>query len=202
MMSTAPATPPSTRSAVALFLTITWLTSSDGNSEKLTLRPTSPTWSSTNQSPDATAWPLMSVCVRLGLVPRMLTRSFSSNPPSPPEAELMVTPGTRETASAMFLSGSLPMSSAEITSTTLSALRLVSMERSRDARMPVTVMVSLVSAFFAGGVVAACCACAWNAIPESASATAEAMGVGLNCIFMPPLCSRRDLMKDANTLPL
>ena len=40
------------------------------------------TWLSTNQSPDATLWPLSSVCVRLGFVPRMLIRSFSSKPPS------------------------------------------------------------------------------------------------------------------------
>jgi hypothetical protein len=172
---------------VALFLTITWLTSSEGSSEKLTLRPTRETWSSTNQSPEATAWPLMSVCVRLGLVPRMLTRSFSSNPPSPPEAELIVTPGTRCTASAMFLSGSLPMSSAVITSITESALRLVSMERSREARIPVTVIVSATSAFFAG--CGGCCACACIAIPDSANATAEAMGVGLNRIcWSPGLC--------------
>ena len=82
----------------------------------------------------------------------MLTRSFSSKPPSPPDAELIVTPGTRCTASAMFLSGSLPMSSAVTTSTTESALRLVSSERSSENRKPVTVIVSRGSS--AGGVVA------------------------------------------------
>jgi hypothetical protein len=183
MMSTAPATPPSTRSAVALLRTITWLTSSEGSSEKLTLRPTRPTWSSTNQSPDAMGWPFTNVCVRLGLVPRMLTRSFSSKPPEPPDCELMVTPGTRCTASAMFLSGILPMSSAVTTSTTASALRLVSSDFSREARMPVTVMVS-------SGVALSpergCCACAWKATPRKASATADATGVGLNFMLSPP----------------
>ncbi len=173
MMSTAPATPPSTRSAVALLRTITWLTSSEGRSEKLTLRPTSPTWSSTNQSPEAIAWPLTRVCVRLGLVPRMLTRSFSSKPPEPPDCELMVTPGTRCTASATLRSGILPISSAVITSTTESALRFVSSDFSREARIPVTVIVSWV----------ATCADAWNAAPMSASATAETMGLWLSFIF-------------------
>ena len=36
-----------------------------------------------NQSPLAMEWPSTSVCVRLGLVPRSETRSFSSKPPSP-----------------------------------------------------------------------------------------------------------------------
>ena len=97
---------------MALFLTITWLTISEGRSEKLTLRPTAVTWSSTNQSPLAIEWPFTKVCVRLGLVPRKLTRSFSSKPPEPPACELIVTPVTRCRESAMFLSGILPMSSA------------------------------------------------------------------------------------------
>jgi len=91
-----------------------------------------------NQSPEATAWPLISVCVRLGLVPRMLTRSFSEKPPSPPADDAMLTPGTRWIASATFLSGSLPMSSAVTTSTTESALRFFASEASSDARRPVT----------------------------------------------------------------
>ena len=181
MMSTAPATPPSTRSAVALLRTITWLTSSEGSSEKLMLRPTVWTWSRTNQSPVATAWPLMSVCVRLGLVPRRLTRSFSSKPPEPPACELMVTPGTRCSESAMFLSGILPISSAVITSTTESALRLVSSDFSTEARIPVTVTVSIT----AGREV--CCASAGRAVPARASATADAIGVCLNFIVIPPV---------------
>ena len=85
-------------------------------------------------------WPLIRVCVRLGLVPRMLTRSFSSKPPEPPDCELMVTPGTRCSASATFLSGILPMSSAVMTSTTRVGMRAwSSSDFSSEARMPVTV---------------------------------------------------------------
>ena len=77
-------------------------------------------------------WPLISVWVRLGLVPRMLTRSFSSKPPSLAPAELMVMPGTRCRESAMFLSGILPMSSAVTTSITESAVRLSSRDFSSE----------------------------------------------------------------------
>jgi hypothetical protein len=66
---------------------------------------------------------LISVSVRLGLVQRMLTGSFSSKPPSLALAELIVTPGTRAGESATFLSGILPMSSALMTSMCESALR-------------------------------------------------------------------------------
>ena len=188
-MLIAPATPPSTRSAVALLWTVTLPTSSDGSSVKLTLRPTVWNWSRMNQSPVATLWPLISVCVRLGLVPRMLTRSFSSKPPSPPAAELVLTPGMRWIASATFLSGILPMSSAVTTSTTESALRLAASDCSRDARMPVTVTTSRVVARAGGGLAAsaadaallgACWACAANHGAISTSATAWATGVGLN----------------------
>ena len=57
---------------------------------KLTLRPTVWYWSRMNQSPVATPWPSMVTWVRLGEVPRMLTRSFSSKPPSPLAAEFGV----------------------------------------------------------------------------------------------------------------
>ena len=141
-----------------------------------------------NQSPVATLWPLISVCVRLGLVPRMLTRSFSSKPPSPPAAELVFTPGMRWIASATFLSGILPMSSAVMTSTTESALRLAASDCSRDARMPVTTTVSSLVvglaalAAWAGAVGAACWASAL--VPIRASVTADAIGVSLSFIGM------------------
>src|ERR1700760_3492045 len=89
-----------------------------------------------NQSPEATAWPLMSVCVRLGLGPRIEARSFSEKPPSPPADDAMLTPGTRWMASATFLSGSLPMSSAVTTSTTESGLRLRLGDASTEAGRP------------------------------------------------------------------
>jgi hypothetical protein len=94
------------------------------------------TWFSTNQSPAATLWPFKSVCVRLGFVPRMLMRSFSSKPPSFALAELIVTPGRRASESATFLSGILPMSSAVTTSMTELAWRLASSDFSFETRMP------------------------------------------------------------------
>lgn len=72
-------------------------------------------------------------------MPRRLTRSFSSKPPSLAPAELTFTPGTRCRESAMFLSGSLPTSSAVITSTCESALRFWFRDCCSEARMPVTV---------------------------------------------------------------
>jgi len=52
-------------------------------------------------------------------------------------------PGTRCSASATFLSGNLPISSAEMTSETTSERRLASSELRSDWRMPVTTMSSL-----------------------------------------------------------
>ena len=127
----------------------------------------------------------MSVWVRLALVPRMLTRSFSEKPPSPPAPELMLTPGMRCTASATFLSGSLPMSSAVITSTTESALRFWFSDCSRDARMPVTVTVSSVVA----GRGSACWAWA-GSTALSRAAAAAAIGVRLTIMRGPRSLSR------------
>ncbi len=76
-------------------------------------------------------------------MPRMLMRSFSSKPPSLALAELTVTPGTRDSESATFLSGILPMSSAEMTSTTRDrASRLDSSDSSFEWRMPETMISS------------------------------------------------------------
>ena len=178
MMSTAPVRPPSTRLASAVLRTTTWLTSSEGSMVKLTLRPAFCTWLSTNQSPDDTTWPLIRVCVRLALVPRIDTRSFSSKPPSLAPAELMVTPGTRCSESAMFLSGILPMSSAVMTSTCVSALRLRLSDFSCEARMPVTTTVSSAGC----GVF---CAKAEPARPSSRQATAPWTGVAWSFMARP-----------------
>jgi len=172
--SIAPDTPPSTRSAVALFRTTTELTSSDGSREKLLLRPTlPPNWFSTNQSPVLMAWPLNRVCCKLGLVPRRLTRSFSPKPPSPPADDWVFTPGRRWIASATLRSGILPISSAVTTSTTESALRFCFSDFSSEARTPVT--VTTVDTSSAG----ASCACAEKARPATITATAVAIGVRL-----------------------
>ncbi len=172
MTSIAPDTPPSTRSAVWLLCTMMEPTSSDGSSEKLLLRPTEPpNWFSTNQSPVLMAWPLNRVCCRLGLVPRRLTRSFSPKPPSPPAEDWMFTPGRRWMASATFLSGILPMSSAVTTSTTESALRFCFSDCSSAARTPDTVMTAPCSG--AG----ACWAWPGSAAPSISRPMAAAIGV-------------------------
>ncbi len=111
-----------------------------------------------NQSAVARPWPSSRVRVRLGAVPRTLTRSPS------PNSRLTVTPGTRCKASATFLSGNLPTSSAVIESTTASALRLVWIEASCAARMPVTT---------SSPTVLSCAAAGWAI--ASASRLAEAI---------------------------
>ena len=61
-----------------------------------------------------------------------------------PSERCEVRPGRREMDSAMLVSGSLPMSSAEIASTMLSEVCLTLMADSMAARTPVTVTVSSV----------------------------------------------------------
>ena len=106
-------------------------------------------------------WPLTSVWVRLGLVPRRLTRSLSSKPPSLALDELMLTPGRRCSVSATFLAGSLPMSSAVTTSTCEAASFFSASDSASLSRMPVTVMVASSLAFSLRGAVfwLASCAC-------------------------------------------
>src|ERR1700756_3371331 len=117
-----------------------------------------------NQSAEPTLWPLIRVWVSDGAVPRMLTRLASAKAPSPPELELMLTPGRRCTVSATFLAGSLPMSSAVTTSTTDSALFLLDSDEAYDARMPLisTTWTSAGTGATADdaavGAVAGCCA--------------------------------------------
>ncbi len=142
-------------------------------------------------------WPLTSVCVRLGLVPRIDTRSFSEKPPSPPADDAMLTPGTRCSASATFLSGSLPMSSAVITSTTESALRFLASEASSDARRPVTSTCCTGGAGCGAdaGVAGAAAACARTWVgakaPNRASAAAAAAAIGCRCGFIRLLPSNQ-----------
>ncbi len=78
-----------------------------------------------------------------GRVPRSVWLKRAAGTVSPEESlKLALSPGRCDRESAMFLSGSLPMSSAVITSTTESALRLTSRDFSTEARTPVTKMVS------------------------------------------------------------
>src|SRR5471032_1525876 len=110
-----------------------------------------------NQSAEPTLWPLISVCVSEGEVPRMLTRLASANAPSPPELELMLTPGRRCTVSAPFL---------------------LFREFAYDARMPLT-STTCVSAWVgddaaASGAGAAVCARAGLSAPDMSSVAANA----------------------------
>src|SRR5262245_16006963 len=117
----------------------------------------------------------MSVWVRLGLVPRRLTRSDSSKPPSSALEELMFTPARPRRASATLCAGSLPTSSAVTPSMRASALRFTSMDLSRLGRLPLTPTVSSPSPELA----AASCAYAGAACVASASDTAAAINVEL-----------------------
>ena len=134
-------------------------------------------------------WPSIMVWVKLGLVPRMETRSFSSNAPSFALAALMFTPGTRASESATFLSGILPMSSEVITSTRVSSPRLLSSDASMAPRMPLTTTVSrsVASCCDAGvawaGVAASCAA----AVPTTLSAATilSERTVFLSCMVIP-----------------
>ena len=135
-----------------------------------------------NQSALPTLWPLISVCVSEGAVPRMLTRLASAKAPSPPELELMLTPGRRCTVSATFLAGSLPTSSAVTTSTTASSFFFLFSELAYEARMPLISTVWTASAgcgtadAAGSGTGAACCARAGVSAPDISSVAANAKG--------------------------
>src|SRR5690606_19737077 len=125
-----------------------------------------------NQSAEATDWPLSRVRLSAGSVPRMLTRSPWPNRRS------MVTPGIMVIASATLVEGNLPTSSAVITSTIASELRLVSSACCRLARMPVTTTrSSSLACVGAVSVVAASCACACAETPRHTAIAADSMEV-------------------------
>src|SRR5690606_812095 len=124
-------------------------------------------------------WPLTRVWVRLGLVPRRLTRSASSKPPSLALDEAMLTPGSWRRVSATFLAGSLPTSSEVTSSTWVLASRLASIAFSMLPRMPVTTTASrsLASCVADADGLASCCrlaSCA-SATPAMPSAMAILM---------------------------
>jgi len=125
---------------------------------------------------------LIRVWVRLGLVPRRLTRSASSKPPSSALDELMLTPGRRCRVSATLCAGSLPTSSAVTTSTRALASRLVSSDFSIEPRMPVTVTVSRSVA-----VGAACCACALKAMQLTMAAESRVLRVFMMSLLITRL---------------
>src|SRR6185312_1077227 len=163
MMSMVPAAPPSSSLASGVMCTTTWLTTSEGNIAKLTLRV--PPLPRMNQSPDATECPLIVVNVSDGALPRMLARSASSKPPSEPAASAMFTPGNCAMVSATFLAGSLPMSTADTTSTCELAAFLVSSDSACAARTPTTCTVPSVCAVcFLSAACLSLVACDWSVL--------------------------------------
>src|SRR5215212_1158916 len=97
-----------------------------------------------NQSATATLWPFTVVWTRLGDRPRRETRSPS------PNSRLMTTPGTRCTASARFLSGSLLTSFAAMASTMASDSRLTLTASRNDSAVPRTVISSVTGSTWSG----------------------------------------------------
>ncbi len=100
--------------------------------------------------------PFSSAVVKPGSVPRRLIAEAR------PSARCEVRPGRREIDSAMLVSGSLPMSSAEIASTMLIDSCLTAIALSMPARMPVTTISS--SSPSAAG---ASCACTMPGMPSA-----------------------------------
>ena len=118
-----PASPWAASWASGVLYTTTELMSSDGYWSNSTLR----------LSPVLTcSRPFSRVVVNPGSVPRRLMAEAL------PSARCEVRPGSREMDSAMLVSGSLPMSSADIASTMLIDSRLVSIAFWMPTRMPVT----------------------------------------------------------------
>src|SRR5687767_9125456 len=160
---------------------------------KPTLRPLAALWSPTCQSPEESECPLMVTRFRLGLVPRIDTRSASSLASARPYWTF--TPVRRESASSMFLSGILPMSSAVTTSTLVAASFFTAIDFSSEARMPVTsifsrawAVLAFSAVFFSSsalvaGVSGAVCACEPPAIAIRASHTAATSGL-VRVVFM------------------
>jgi hypothetical protein len=80
---------------------------------------------------------------------------------------------TCDNASATLVAGNLPMSSAVMASTMASALRLVSIDACRLARMPVTVTPTRLVTFLASASLA-CAVVAGGVVPEVSCAEAFA----------------------------
>src|SRR5262249_14986166 len=117
-------------------------------------------WWRTKEWATARLWPFTVVWTRFGATPRRETRSPS------PNSRLMTTPGTRCTASARFLSGSLFTSLAAMASTIASDSFLTFTASRRDSAMPTTV-ISWVTGLWAfsslGGLVGgAGWGCGWG----------------------------------------
>ena len=158
--STVPDRPWPTRDASDVLYTVTPLISSDGYWSYSTVRfalvltCSRPFSSAVDRSPDV---PRMLICCAWPL-----TRCADR-------------PGRRASDSAMLMSGSLPMSSAEMVSTMLVESRLTAIASSILRRMPVTVTVLTGAAATSPSVV---CADAWA--PSSVRNTAQPTATGLS----------------------
>ena len=165
-MSMVPDRPWPTSAASGVLYTVTPLTSSDGYWSNSTLR-LSPVLT--------TSRPLSRVVAKSGDRPRTLITWAR------PATRCAARPGRRASDSAMLTSGSLPMSSAEITSTTEVASCLIAMAFSMPRRIPVTGTVSRsVAAVPAGGAVVVDCANANDGVRATASAILSALRLRFN----------------------
>ena len=161
--------------------------------------------------------PLSSTRLYSGPKPRTVT-----NEPSP-FARSIDTPVMRCSNSARLVSGNLPISSAEMASTTPCAFRLMSIDSRRDARMPVMTMSSPLTAFagasaaVALAVVGRCSSVCWAwstgggvcacATPGAIKAIVEPLASQRNIKFlreadMPPLSPVRRAHLLADAFPL
>src|SRR5260221_5480614 len=95
----------------------------------------------------------------------------------PSRSRCVVTPGRRASDSAIVVSGSLPMSSAEMLSTIVSAFFLTEIALSMAARIPVTTTSSRGPVSAAAGAAGASAAQA--VLPGAISKIAESVAVGL-----------------------
>ena len=93
----------------------------------------------------------------------------------------METPVIRWRDSARLASGNLPMSSAEIASTTPIESRLISIEAFKLPRMPPSTIISSITA-------SSSCAKAGEYVPTNAKATLDESKLFLNTILRPLKC--------------
>jgi len=160
-MFSVPDRPWPTRLASGVLNTLSALVSSDGYWSNSTLRllPV-----------ETCSRPLSSVLAKSPDRPRMLISV--ARPPTRCAAR----PGRRAIDSAMLLSGSLPMSSAEIASTMLSLFFLTLMALSMPRRMPVTVTTSPPA-----GAALVCAPAVPGTADKAAAISAAAAATGVAC---------------------
>ncbi len=159
--------PPSCMVALVLLYTSAPLIKSVESTSKLNSRPplSLATWR-----------PFTRTLLNWGPRPRTVTAC-----PSPPLRSID-TPVIRCNDSATFKSGNLPASSAEIESTTVFASRLISRERVKLARIPVTVISSIAPGEFSCATTT-CAVLATTADAAITLRTAKATLLNVNMCF-------------------